>query len=276
MQDWPDELIAEFALNPTTLCRLFEVAPILGDPLYFTDCDQDVTIDDIVYRADHSFQPSAIQNSIGGSNGNLELTLLFGASQITYADALRGVYQGATVTVSIASYANIAAGIGVLNSGRIGSFSLPSKLYGVISVVGSSGKMDRTLTEVYTPICRADFGDSRCTLDLAAFSAAFTITAITDSSLIMTGLTAADGLYNLGTLTWATGGNAGRAQEVAYSLATGAVALFYPPPYPMVIGDTGTIIQGCAKTLAACTVYANVPNFRGEPYVPGDDNKQVT
>ncbi len=275
MLDWPDDLVAETKLNPTTLCRLFVVTPTRGPALRFTDHDTDLTVDGDLYLADHSFQPSAIQASIGGSNQNLELTVLFADSQIGYKAAMRGDYQGAAVQVYIASYGNVAAGKGIVTSGKVSSFALPSKLYGVMSITGSTGKMDRTLTEVYTPTCRADFGDTRCGIDLADFSHAFAVTAVTDDMLIVTDLSAADGTYNLGSLVWATGDNDGVAQEVAYSLATGAVALFYPPRYTVLPGDTGTIYQGCAKTLAACTAYANVPNFRGEPYVPGDTYKQV-
>lgn len=277
MQDWPDDLIAELSNQPTTLCRLFVVEPVALPALYFTDHDQDVTLGGHTYRADHSFQPSAIENSIGGANTNLELTVLFATSQIAYDDAIRGLYQGATVTALLASYGNIAAGSGVLTKGRIGSFNLPSKLYGIMSINGGTGKMDREMTEVYTSFCRADFGDTRCGIDIEAHGFNFTVSSLPDDMSLITDVPArhADGFYNLGSLSWVTGDNAGVVQEVAFSLATGVVGLFYPPPFAMAPGDTGRLYQGCAKTLTACVAYANLPNFRGEPYVPGDDDKAV-
>lgn len=281
MYDWPDDLVAELSNNPTTLCKLFSVTPLVGTAIYFTDADQDIVVGDITYHASHSFQPSAIENSIGGSNSNLTLTVLFGDGdgEISYADAQMGFYQGAVVTVSLASYANIAAGVGLITAGKVGQFALPSKLYGTMSITGNTGKMDRTLTEVYQPTCRANFGDSRCTIDLMAHSHLFTVDSAADDSMTFvsdTGSRGADGFYNLGTITWSGGANEGFAQEVTYSLATGEVGLFYPPPFAIQAADAGRIYQGCALTLAACTAYDNVPNFRGEPYVPGDDYKQVT
>jgi uncharacterized phage protein (TIGR02218 family) len=275
MQDWPDDLIAELALNPTTLCRLFRITPAFSPELLFTDADLDVTVSGELYRADHSFQPSAIENAIGGANSNLELTVLFTDTLIKYEDVMARRYQGATVKVYLASYGNPAAGKGIITSGRIGSFAVSSRLQGVMSIVGGSGKMDRTLTEVYQPTCRADFGDTRCGLNINDFSLAFTVASIVDDMIFMKASGGVDGRFNLGTLVWATGPNTGQAQEVAYSLATGAVGLFYPPGYPVTVGNTGTLYQGCAKTIAACTAYANVSNFRGEPYVPGDDYKQT-
>jgi uncharacterized phage protein (TIGR02218 family) len=276
VHSWPAPLIAETQLNPTTLCRLFVLTPVGGTALRFTDHDADITVDGDLYQADHSFQPSAVQSSIGGANQNLELTVLFIDTRIGYAAVMGGLFQGASLEIYLASFGVPTAGKGIIMAGRVGSFTCPSKLYGVMSVIGNTGKMDRTLTEVYQPTCRADFGDTRCGVSLAGFSEAFAVASVTDDMLFVTGITAADGTYNLGSLVWATGANAGKAQEVAYSLATGAVALFYPAAYAVQPGDTGTIYRGCAKTVAACTAYGNLPQFRGEPYVPGDDYKQVT
>lgn len=40
----------------------------------------------------------------------------------------------------------------------------------------------------------------------------------------------------------------------------------------MAVGDTFHIVPGCDKRLATCRDrYANVINFRGEPYLPGQD-----
>jgi uncharacterized phage protein (TIGR02218 family) len=40
----------------------------------------------------------------------------------------------------------------------------------------------------------------------------------------------------------------------------------------MAVGDAGTVVAGCRKTLAVCgSKFANVANFRGFPHVPGSD-----
>ena len=46
--------------------------------------------------------------------------------------------------------------------------------------------------------------------------------------------------------------------------------LFHLEPY--MLGDTYTIVAGCDKTAATCKArYANLVNFRGEPFIPGTD-----
>jgi uncharacterized phage protein (TIGR02218 family) len=84
---------------------------------------------------------------------------------------------------------------------------------------------------------------------------------------------AADGWFDGGVLTWETGDNAGRAIEVkSWAQASGEITLFLPPGYPVQPGDAFRVHPGCDKRLDNCAGrFANVLNFRGEPYVPGQD-----
>lgn len=61
--------------------------------------------------------------------------------------------------------------------------------------------------------------------------------------------------------------------ERAPAVATGGTAtLQLPMPFPIVAGDTFVITSGCDKALGTCIAkYNNVLNFRGEPYLPGQD-----
>lgn len=78
--------------------------------------------------------------------------------------------------------------------------------------------------------------------------------------------------YVGGTVRFKAGRNSGKVMEiVAYDNTTDEVTLFTNLPYPIEVGDTFTIAQGCDKRFATCKVYNNVVNFRGEPYVPGQD-----
>lgn len=81
------------------------------------------------------------------------------------------------------------------------------------------------------------------------------------------------GWFDGGVLTWETGDNAGRAIEVkSWVQATGQIALFLPPGYAVQVGDAFRVHPGCDKRLNTCAGrFANVLNFRGEPYVPGQD-----
>ena len=84
---------------------------------------------------------------------------------------------------------------------------------------------------------------------------------------------AADGWFAGGVLTWESGRNAGRSIEVkGWTQATGRVELFLPMGYAIRVGDLFRIHPGCDRRLDTCIArFANVLNFRGEPYVPGQD-----
>jgi uncharacterized phage protein (TIGR02218 family) len=82
-----------------------------------------------------------------------------------------------------------------------------------------------------------------------------------------------DGWFAGGVLTWDSGANAGRAIEAkSWTQATGQIELLLPMGYAIQPGDTFRIHPGCDKRLDTCSDrFANVLNFRGEPYVPGQD-----
>ncbi|MGI3212890.1 baseplate hub protein [Roseovarius tibetensis] len=102
------------------------------------------------------------------------------------------------------------------------------------------------------------------------------VTEVTDRAVFTAELDeprATDDWFAGGVLTWETGANAGRAIEVkGWGQTTGHVELFLPMGYAIAAGDMFRIHPGCDKRLDTCIDrFANVLNFRGEPYVPGQD-----
>jgi hypothetical protein len=85
---------------------------------------------------------------------------------------------------------------------------------------------------------------------------------------------AVDGWFAGGVLTWETGANAGGSIEVkSWTQAPGAIELFLPVGYTIESGDLFRVHPGCDKRLDTCIErFANVLNFRGEPYLPGTDS----
>lgn len=78
--------------------------------------------------------------------------------------------------------------------------------------------------------------------------------------------------YIGGTVRFVAGANSGRSMEIIdYDSDTGVVTLFEALPYEPSVGDTLKIAQGCDKRKETCVQYENLINFRGEPYVPGQD-----
>jgi uncharacterized phage protein (TIGR02218 family) len=137
--------------------------------------------------------------------------------------------------------------------------------------------------EIVTPGCRVDLYSSDCGVDPNLHYNDGTVDAITDGSLGALAdsmlffddtMTEADGTFNLGTVVWQTGLNAGRTSEVrAYFFDRGRIELWEPTPFPIQVGDTYKIYLGCNKTEKTCgDIFNNIVNHRGFPHVPGGDS----
>lgn len=87
-----------------------------------------------------------------------------------------------------------------------------------------------------------------------------------------------DDWFNGGLCHFQTGNNAGLTEEVDDFVADDGVTieqevrLFVPMPFEVQVGNRGFVTPGCDKALFTCRdKFDNVDNFRGEPYVPGND-----
>lgn len=78
------------------------------------------------------------------------------------------------------------------------------------------------------------------------------------------------GYFAPGVVHWDSGWNIGLEREVeAYDAATGTVTLAIPVPFAIQVGDTFRIRRDYDQSmLAAKTVFNNLLNFRGEPWLP--------
>ena len=111
---------------------------------------------------------------------------------------------------------------------------------------------------------------------LAADEGAGTVVAaISLRHLTAGGLAAfADGFFTRGLLTFTSGANAGRAQEVRRHAAgaPATIELWQPFAHAIAPGDTFDITAGCDKQFATCKArFGNGVNFRGFPHMPGND-----
>jgi hypothetical protein len=111
---------------------------------------------------------------------------------------------------------------------------------------------------------------------MEAWSRSGTVVDVTDRASFTAAideLRVVDGWFAGGVLTWESGSNAGRSIEVkSWTHAGGDIELFLPMGYAIESGDAFRIHPGCDKRLDTCIDrFANVLNFRGEPYLPGQD-----
>lgn len=121
--------------------------------------------------------------------------------------------------------------------------------------------------------CGADLGDARCRVDLSAWTASGSVTAVTGPGRIEAALpgSVSENLFSGGRLAWTGGANAGRMAEIRLHAGV-LLTLWEAPAAPIAPGDAFSVTAGCDKGLATCAGrFGNAANFQGFPHMPGND-----
>ena len=84
---------------------------------------------------------------------------------------------------------------------------------------------------------------------------------------------AVDGWFDQGAIVFESGNNSGKVIEArVWTQADSQLVIFVPPPFTLLPGTKIKIYPGCDKRLTTCvSKFANAINFRGEPFIPGQD-----
>lgn len=252
----------------TTFCTCWLITRRDGAVMGFTDNDVDLTINGRTYYRITGYNPTAIQSSSDMSIDNLEVQGMFNAGYITEIDLDTGVYDGALVDVYMVNRFDTSAGMLQLRSGYIGQGNYENNSFKV-EVRGLHQKHSQQILENISSVCRANFGDSRCQINVTPWTFTGTVQSVPNTVQVTTSLTNNAGLFNTGILTWTTGANAGRKIKVmTFGEPAGVLTFVYPPDFPMAVGDTFSVVAGCDGQKSTCLGYGNYLNFQGEADVP--------
>jgi len=154
-------------------------------------------------------------------------------------------------------------------------------------VCTTAGITDPDMTPAFdiTPGAETQDGNAVFTTE-QAWKRAATVGSVTNRrqfTITVTETRAIDDWFNYGAVTWETGDNTGLSMEVKdYVDAGNVVHLFLTMPYDIQVGDKLTIYPGCSKMIygedgttlevnGCVSKFDNIFNYRGEPYVPGQD-----
>lgn len=257
----------------TTLATLWKVTRVDGQIFGFTDASKNITYSGVLYRADTGHVPSNITSNAKLSVDNLEVEAVLSSEVITEEDVNAGLWDYAEVEICLVNYKDLTQGILGQRKGWMGSIKLGRTSF-IAELRGMAQKLQQQIGELYSPSCRATFGDARCKVNKASYTFPGTVgTVFSRRAFTSSELTQADTYFEYGLLTFTSGLNINLSMEVK-TYTVGNLILQLNMPYEVYPGDTFTIIAGCGKRLTEdCkTKFNNVINFRGEPYFPGIDN----
>ncbi|MDN5248170.1 MAG: DUF2163 domain-containing protein [Wolbachia endosymbiont of Tyrophagus putrescentiae] len=255
-------LKSHLAEEVLTIAMCWKLKLADGKMMGFTDCDQDLNIDEIIYKSSRGFTAGSVTLNSSLKSDNLEITGILDSDDIKEEDVLAGKYDFAEVEIFLVNYTNLSQGTMNLHSGTFGKVILNNGRF-IVEIRGISSKLERSIVDLYSPTCRAQFCDDKCKIDAKKFSKVSVVTDVVDDKRFKdTNLVEDDEYYKHGVVKFA------EFEAIVKDYRNKMVTLFTAPPCKISVGDQYSILAGCDKTFLMCkNKFNNVMNFRGEPYI---------
>lgn len=259
------------ALSKLATCMRLERSD--GNVYGFTTHDVPLTIDGVLYEPAASFNPSNIVSANNLDTDNLTIEGAIDSATLTEDELRAGYWDYARFRIFQVNWSDLTMGDKKDRAGRLGNVSVHRQTF-VAELLGLMESYAISIGQLSSPMCRASLGDARCKFDLAgspSMSVTGTIeTADTDFfTLHDSARTEADGYFDEGVITihYAQG-------DLSYEVKAYVVGVWItktPWAYDAT-GITYTMTRGCDRRLETCRdTFNNVVNFRGEPWLRGND-----
>tara|TARA_R110000824_G_scaffold25838_9_gene89623 strand:- start:4138 stop:4956 length:819 start_codon:yes stop_codon:yes gene_type:complete len=261
--DWLDREV-------TSSAYLWRLERADGLALGFTSHDRDLFIEAFRYRAAPGMVPSSIALSDSLDIDNVEIAGVMTSAAIAEADLDAGRWDGALLYISLVDWEQPEAEPLPLICGEFGEIVRSGDSF-TVEMLGATSFLDEPIAPLTSPTCRAEFGDRLCKLSLHRHQREGRIMTISNGDIEVDTLGGAAADFAFGSLRFLEGPNCG----LSYAIFDGqgdAVILADLPSQPVDLGTRVLLTEGCNKNFATCRDrFANSINFRGEPYLPGND-----
>ncbi|MGK7898812.1 MAG: DUF2163 domain-containing protein [Xenococcus sp. (in: cyanobacteria)] len=278
----------------TTYSRVVRLTLSDGTEYGMTDCDRNISIDGLVYKAKHAITPEAVEQDIKLSANSLKLQSIIDIDGIGVVDVLGGRLRNAKVvyakvnTRSLPS--SILDGVEILLSGLVGEIINTGTRY-TLEIKSLTTLLNQGVTNVASPGCRWRFGstapgecfsDGSATRDITPYTLSGTIASVPNANNRKRFDYNGNPSYSLkwGKCEITSGNNKGLITTISeHEAGSSEIQLLNALPFALVQNDSVTIQAGCNKSRANCEQWGNFLNFGGIPsqknedshYMPGTD-----
>lgn len=239
-----------------------------GVTLGFTTHDNDIRFAGINHRAAPGMVPSAIRTTIGFSDESAGVEGALSHSAISDADLSAGLFDQATIEIGIVDWETREHQS--LYSGTLGR--IENSGTGFTAELNSAKvELERDLVPRTSPTCRAEFCGLGCGLSAERFSHRYSITDV-DFDLNRIRVDAATPSDFLdGQVRMLNGPQTGVKFSII-AVTQDWMTLDRPLVENQVSHPIAELRQGCDHTHSTCSGrFNNAVNFRGEPFLPGND-----
>lgn len=251
-----------------TVATFWRVSRRDGVTLGFTSHDRELWFDGVLHRAAPGMAPSAIRRTAGLDEDSAEVAGALSHDSVTAADLAAGRYDGARVRIGLIDWESQTR-----ETVWIGSIGAITEEEGGFTAELASRKAELLQTPVprTSPACRAAFCGPGCNLNPGFYTHDAVVTAgDVEAGTVTIACDAAPDRLLGGTLRWLGGAQAGSVARIHEG--TGGALLLEPPPRADATGQRAIVREGCDHRLPTCAErFDNAANFRGEPFLPGND-----
>jgi len=239
-----------------------------GVTLGFTSHDRDLTFDGIRHRAAPGMVPTAIRLTSDLSEENAGVEGALSHDAIRESDLASGLYDQAAIEVGIVDWETLENR--ALYSGSLGRIEDDRRGFSG-ELRSAKAVLEQDLVPRTSPTCRAAFCGRGCGLSASRFTSRVVIAEVDVdlNRMRIVGLSSEN--YLDGQVRFLDGPQTGIAFSIV-AIDGEWLALDRPISQGLTAGTPAELREGCDHTLSTCANrFGNAVNFRGEPFLPGND-----
>lgn len=259
-----------------TLAYGWQIQRSDGVTLGFTSHDQNQIVGGVTLLAQPGLAPTKIISSLGTQSDGLDIEGGLTDEALREDDLQNGRWNAARTHIFLYDWADLSADIITLARGELGEVRRSNGVFNA-EFLGLTAQLDHMVAPVTSPNCRARFGDTDCKINIMRFTQEVMVERIDGEQLLLSEDLAANRHdFAFGELRWLSGPWSGLSTYILDNEARSLSVIEVPPSTaPAAKGPLNyraQIMMGCDKNISTCSNrFQNSINFRGEPYLPGND-----
>ncbi len=232
--------------------------------------DRDIWLDGVLHRASPGMVPSSIRKSADLEPDSAEVRGALSHEALDATDLAAGRFDAAQVRIGLVDWETGESE--VLYAGTIGAVAEEDGAFSA-ELISRKAELWRDPVPRTSPTCRAAFCGPGCNLNPLRFTREVTVAALhLASNAVLLREDQEPALSAGGSLRWLEGPLMGAVAMVMGDDGAGGLVLDLPLDEGIPGGTRALLREGCAHTLDTCAArFGNAANFRGEPYLPGND-----
>ena len=239
-----------------------------GTMLAFTSHDRDLVFSGVRHRSTPGMVPAALRLSADIANDSAEAEGALSHDSIREGDLAAGLFDESSIEIGAVDWTSLEHHS--LYSGQLGRIEDNASQFSA-ELRSAKHLLEQDLVPRTSPTCRAEFCGRGCGLSAPRYTIRAQISGIDlDFNRVrFDGIEAAQ--FAEGLLRFFGGPQTGLVFGVV-DVDADWLALDRPLVHGTEPGTRAELREGCDHTIATCASrFANAANFRGEPFLPGND-----